>query len=350
MANYRIRHFKWIMWVSILDGVGKYVFFWKKWIRKPKNLNRVLVIKLTDLGQALPVFPFVKHLKETNPDVEIDVLVTPDVCEVFQQFETVSHVNEMYAFNSRKGRRGFHFLERLKMIFKLRKSKYDMIFDLCADVRASLFTSLLGGKYCVGFNDGGGGFLQHHCVTPDQNWDFITRDLSVLSVFESQSYPSNLLSDLFFPVTDRSRCVIDHFLNRKHIKPHKYAVVHSGNNEDERILTVVDIKRALKASDWDKRHPILLVGTELDKPRLTMLAKQMQPDWSVEVVMTKSLHHLAALMNTSKLVISSDSGPMHLAGFLGVTVIPIYKDLGNKQINHKQIWFPYEETVDITAA
>lgn len=90
--------------------------------------ERVLVVKLADLGDALLTTPTVHALRAAWPDARLDVLTTPQAAVVFQASPDVDRVHTLDV-HARGGARGrvARIAGRARTIAALRAERYDVI-------------------------------------------------------------------------------------------------------------------------------------------------------------------------------------------------------------------------------
>ena len=80
------------------------------------NINdnvKILVIRMSSLGDIILTFPFIRLLKKKFPDSEIDFIVKNEFREVI---ESNKHISNVYSFDKNKG---FAELKRIKSLRRL---------------------------------------------------------------------------------------------------------------------------------------------------------------------------------------------------------------------------------------
>ena len=99
-------------------------------------LRRILVIKLGALGDVILAFAAMRRIREAHPDARIDVLTTPP----FRALIAASP----YADAVQDDGRPEGLPEQLRLIARLRRARYDRVYDLQTSSRSSaLFYGLL---------------------------------------------------------------------------------------------------------------------------------------------------------------------------------------------------------------
>ncbi len=105
-------------------------------ILKLAEVNKVLVIRLSSLGDILLTTPLLRALKNLNPNLSIDFLLRQEYVEAL---ELNPNINQLFFFT----RNDF---ENLKLLNQLSGKKYDLIIDLQNNLRSRGIVSKLKGN------------------------------------------------------------------------------------------------------------------------------------------------------------------------------------------------------------
>lgn len=105
-------------------------------INKLASINKVLIIRLSSLGDILLTTPLLRALKKINPQLEIDFLLRQEYRDVLS---LNPNLHELFLFT----RNDF---ENLKILNHLREKNYDLIIDLQNNLRSRGITSKLKGE------------------------------------------------------------------------------------------------------------------------------------------------------------------------------------------------------------
>ncbi len=94
-------------------------------------MKRILVIKLAALGDAVLAFTPLKRIREAHPDAEITVLTTPPFAELFRLSPYVDRVET--------DGRPSGLVGTLQMLLRIRRTRYDRVYDLQTSGRSSAY-------------------------------------------------------------------------------------------------------------------------------------------------------------------------------------------------------------------
>ena len=119
------------------------------------NNKKVLIIRLSALGDTIHTLPLAAALKKQYPSVQLDWVVE-DKASIFVLGNPL--IDNVYELPRKKWKESKNKLENLKeffeIIFRIRKQKYDYVLDTQQLFKSSLIMGLSAGKSKVTLNDG----------------------------------------------------------------------------------------------------------------------------------------------------------------------------------------------------
>ena len=278
-------------------------------------MERILVVGVNWLGDALLTTPAFKALKNKFPDSYLGVMAVERVREVF---EGNPYIDEVIVFDERGQQKGF--FAKLKFIQLLKKKKFDKVFFIHRSFTRALICFLAGIRLRVGYRRLKNYFIFNKKIEPPKG--LLHRQDYYLYLFEKSGIVIEDRSPNFF-ISKEARKKID-----KDLEPIKkeYSILiginPSANWELKRWPRsyFADLSDSL-AKDF--KAAIIFIGTEAQKSIIEEVRAKMNQD-SFNFCGKTSIKELGALMQNLKLFISNDSGPAHLAVSLGVNTMVIF--------------------------
>jgi heptosyltransferase-2 len=99
-------------------------------IKRISDLKKILIIRLSSMGDVLLTTPLIRSIKKQNPDIEIDFVVKSELFDVLKYNPYLTNVYEY----SR------HSFEKQKLIDSLIINNYETVIDLQNNIRSKEIT------------------------------------------------------------------------------------------------------------------------------------------------------------------------------------------------------------------
>lgn len=276
--------------------------------------RRLLIIKPSSFGDIVHALPVLALLKRQWPQTLIDWLVKEDWAELLAHQQAL---NEVLLFPK-------SFSAWRDMRRSLRERRYDMVIDLQGLLRSGIAALLTGARVRVGFADGREGSC----------WCYTERIKCSPAAIHAVDRGIDLLHQIgisvdgsvTFPLTVPAAAEhwADALWKKEQIVEGENTVVfHPAARGEtkrwpaERFAQVAD----QLASSMGAR--IVLVAAREQIAHVDEVARHLRGR-AINLAGASSLLELAALLKKASLMISNDSGPMHLAAALGTPVIGLF--------------------------
>jgi heptosyltransferase-2 len=279
---------------------------------KEMSFDRILIIQTAFPGDLILTTPLIRATKEKYPQARLTLLVIPETQDLLKNNPYVSEVLN-YDKRSRPVSQFFAVLKEVK------KRNFDLALTPHRSFRSALLAYGGGCRRRVGFDTSAGRFLLTDRIKYRLDWHEIERNLSLLH--PDGAKPQGICPELY-PGTWEIEKVVS-FLQK-----------HNAKLEDDLVClapgSVWATKRWLpqrfaQVADWLMKQQVktVLIGSEED----SSLAEEICSNMSAKPINAcgkLSLLESAALISTSRLVISHDSAPTHMAVAMSIPVITIF--------------------------
>ncbi|HEX7103830.1 MAG TPA: glycosyltransferase family 9 protein [Nitrolancea sp.] len=293
-----------------------------------EGLNRILVVKLADLGDAILATSAIAALRAAYPHARIDVLTTANGATAFRLCPALDRIIEIdkHAFDDPRGLINPVNASGLAWkIARLRFTRYGAVVllqHLTTSFGALKYRWLcraIGAPMRVGLDNGQGTFLTHRAIdygfgaksVHEYNLDVVAQ----LGAVTDGARP-------LIVIPERAQQSAGRLLN-KHGVVQPYIVIHPSvggyssarNWPAERFTEVAHLIRSKTG------YQVLLVGAN----DATEAARQICASTEViNLVGTTTFEELTAVINGAKLVIGSDSSVTHLAAATAIPTLAIF--------------------------
>ena len=291
---------------------------------------KILIIKLSAIGDVIHTLPALNAIRKRYPDAHITWLVEEAASSLVVEHEALDRVVISKRKRWVKGILGPSCLDNIKeayqFIKELRDTEYDLIIDFQGLLKSAVLITLARGKRKIGF-DKGMEHMEHSYIflnerIPPVNMDnhALLRNLMLINVLGIKSKEI----EYKIPVSDHTRNITDELLERHEIK-------------DPGILVAINPVAKWKTKLWNNRKFALLADRLVEKYNASVIFTGSQSDRStIENIMScmsqstvnlageTTLKTLAALYEKIEFLISTDTGPMHMAAAVGTPVIALF--------------------------
>ncbi|HOW34929.1 MAG TPA: glycosyltransferase family 9 protein [Candidatus Omnitrophota bacterium] len=310
-----------------------------------KTYENILIVRTDRIGDVILTTPAILALREANLGAKISILVTPQTLDIVDGNPCLDEI----FIDDRKGiHRGFWGF--LKLVCMLRKKKFDLAVVLHTKKRTNLLCFLSGIPSRIGYKNNKFGFLLTKGI-PDQRPEGLKHEaeycLDVLRHIGINVQLDTLKLDM--PLKEEANAWVENIFSDNFISSsEKVIAVHPGASciskrwPAQRFAEVIN---SLGAPPFK----VILVGA----PDNQQIAQQVLSGIKIPIIDLTgqtSVAQLASLFKRCRLLISNDSGPVHLAVAVGTPVISIFgrnqkglsptrwRPLGKKDIAlHKEV-------------
>lgn len=279
-------------------------------------MKRILVVNANWLGDAVFSACLFRSLKEAYSQAHVSCLAVPRVKEVL---ESIPDLDKIIIYDERGRHRSL--FAKIKLILGLRQKKFDIAFLLHRSWTRALLVFLAGIPQRVGYDTKGRGRLLTHKVKPLEGT--VHRCDDYLNVIESYGVSVKNRS-YALKVNAKAQEDLQKILMVHHIAEEDFLVViHPGGNWDLKRWPLKDFALLIDRLSQQDRVKVVVSGSSEDR-RLAQGIYALTASKPVILAGQTTLGELMALMKRANLVISADSGPLHLAAAVGTSVIGLF--------------------------
>ncbi|MDO8579872.1 MAG: lipopolysaccharide heptosyltransferase II [Candidatus Omnitrophota bacterium] len=301
-------------------------------------MKKILVVNMNWIGDVIFSSPIFPALQQAYPQAFIACMAVPRVQSVV---ESIPGVDEVIIFDEQGKHKGV--MGKIKLVMELRSRHFDIAFLLHRSITRALLVFFAGIPQRVGYVTKNRAVLLTHIVKPQART--IHRSDEYLRVVESFGVPVVDRSTRLV-VREETKRAVDVILEKEGIGgQEKITVVHVGANWELKRWPAENFTRLIKTL-MEQGVNVVIPGTPEDIPLIQRVIATLN-NKPVVLAGKINLKHLMALMQRAQFVVSSDSGPLHLAQAVGANVIGLYgptrpettglRGWGQGMILHKEV-------------
>jgi ADP-heptose:LPS heptosyltransferase len=288
------------------------------------ELKKILLIRFARLGDVILLIPSLRALRSRYPEARIEVLVDHRYAGILEMCSAVNRVIPVNRLEMRDGGKVRAVVDMMRLAQELRVAAYDLVLDFHSFRETHLLTWRTGARWRLGlkrvhspywpfcFNLGP--------VHEDDALHVSEVFLSILGFLGIDPVPNGHLLDL----SSELRQDADAFLSRHQVNSGDLRVgLNLGAGSQTR--TWPPEKFADLAERISQQHKAVVIA--FSGPGEERLADEfLRRARSARVVPAPNLAlpQLAALFNRCDVLVSNDTGPMHLGAAAGVPTLGLF--------------------------
>lgn len=298
-----------------------------------KNSQRVLIVKLDELGDSVMLTPFVRELRSGLPQAWITLVVKPQLKELW---DACPYVNEVIAYDRQTGLPNLH--SHLSALSLARNRLWKKRFDLAivprwdADVyNASFLAYFSGAAHRVGYSEK----VSEYKKQLNKGFDSLFTNVSDDTALKHDSVRNlDLLMGLGLKaddkktelwVTQADMNAADELLASKGIQRDDLLVClyPSGGSS---VLKQWPVANFIELGRWVHKNygaKIIIAGGPGDEKVCRELAEGVG-NGAVSLCGGLALRSAASIFKKCCLFIGNDTGPTHMAAAMGIPVVAIF--------------------------
>ncbi len=277
-----------------------------------RELDRICIVMMSAVGDAVHVLPVINAIKRSHPSSHITWVLQAGPASLVRGHPAV---DEILIFDRSKGVQAFFDISR-----ELRRRRFDLLIDLQVYFKAGLITAMSGAKRRLGFD---------RARARDANWLFTTERIPAHQMLHVQDQYFEFLAQIGItpePITWSLGPWADEIEWQQNFvagidRPIASIVVATSKPEKdwlpERWAAVADI-----LSEEYGLQPVLVGGSSDRETHAAATIAALSRSKPVSAL-GSGLRKLVSILDASEIVLSPDTGPLHMTVALDRPVISL---------------------------
>lgn len=278
--------------------------------------GRILIVNVNWVGDVLFSTPFIRAIRESNPEAHISCLIHPRCREMLESNPRLDEIIEYAEEDIHRS-----LIGKLRLIGYLRAGKFDVAYILHRSFTKALITMLAGIRERIGYRTKNRGWvLTRPIEEPSEELHKVEYFLNIARA--SGITPGSVSYEFYVREADRKS--IREILISAGVRAGDRTVVlcPAGNWLPKRWPAE---KFARLADELAEKFGVKIVIAAAGKDSgLVSDIKSVMSVQAFDISGKTSLKELAALLERADLVIANDTGPMHLSVAVGTRTIALF--------------------------
>jgi len=289
----------------------------------------ILIVKLSALGDVVQTLPAFEALRNHYPAAHISWLVEESAAELLEYYPGL---DEVYVCHRKSWLRKLKkpplwpavSLDIMRFARRIRNRYYDVIIDFQGLLKSAIWVGLARGDRKIGFDgtrEGSWRFLNERLPPYDPDRHALDRYLDVVQYLGAE-VEEVLVHDPWTPAEEQQfRSRLNQVIGNGESP---LVVCHPVSRWQTKLWPSSKFARLAAEMVERLQATVVFTGTSKDRDTIAAVMSQVGPSGIHNWAGTTNLRELAYLCKRAAVVISTDSGPMHLAAVLGTPVVALF--------------------------
>lgn len=299
-----------------------------------KKYKKILIVRTDRIGDVVLTTPVVKTLREHFFDTYITMLVSSSTKDLIAGLEGLDNILVDDRDGRHQGVFGFW-----RLVNDIKKERFDLVFIFHTKKRTNLACALAGIPERIGYKNEKYGFLLTKQLEDSRHLGRKHEVEYCLDVLEAIGIKEKGVS-LSLPINSQAVRVLKDWLVKEGIVNQQLVVLHPGSSCPTKCWPVKLFGELAKALGEYRHVSVVVVGDGSCRDAARQI-KRYAGNHVIDVSGNLSLPVLTALFKESAVIVSNDSGPVHIAAAVRTPVISLF--LRNQPGINPTRWRPYAE-------
>jgi 3-deoxy-D-manno-octulosonic-acid transferase/heptosyltransferase-1 len=294
--------------------------------RNPETLQSILIIKLSAIGDVVHSLPVLEVLRKSYPAARIDWVVEETASGIINGHPAINEVivsprsawSRAFAEGDIKG-----FLRDLRRFEgRLRSVCYDLVIDLQGLLKSGILAGLARGRRKVGMTgsrEGAGLFLSEPAFPVNREIHAIDRYLSLAAGLgcDISGWHGSL------PVTETDMEKAGRLLDEAGLGGDRFVAVNPVAKWETKLWIPGRFSRLCDRIVDEAGCSVLFTGGGSDTAYVEGIVSGMNRP-AVNLAGRTGLRELACIYERAELLVTTDTGPMHIAAAMKCPVVALF--------------------------
>jgi len=285
----------------------------------------ILIVKLSAVGDVIHTLPSLTALRKRYPEAHITWVVEEGASDLLAGHPCLDRVlvsrRKTWLGRLKKGRDVRRTLEEIKtFLAELRSRPYDLVIDFHGLLKSAALVFLSAGKRRLGYDSLQelSGLFYNEKIFEDLGKHAVLRYLDLVSYLGGD--PRNPHFEI--PEDENNRTRVEQLLRKSGLAPEQpFFALNPVAYWDTKLWDSEKFGELCRRINGEMGVPVILTGSRSDGILREIEAYCPR---SINLGGKTTLKDLACLYRLAGLVITTDSGPMHLAAAVGTPTIALF--------------------------
>ena len=264
--------------------------------------------------------PALAELRSLAADATIDLVVGSWNADLARTIPFVDRVETLDARWLARGDQSYGPVQLLTRARGWRRHRYDLAFNFEPDVRSNLLLAVSGARHLAGFASGGGGPLLDLALDYDPQSHTADNVVRLVRAAFDGPPAQPVSARLRIPEADREEAA----RVLAGLPPGPVIAIHLGAGRAIKQWPEARFAQVAARLIAERAASIVLTGATEDRAQVDQVKSTLPADRVLDLAGRADLTRLAAVLERVGLLVTGDTGPMHLAQAVGTPIVAVF--------------------------
>ena len=293
----------------------------------------ILIVKLSAIGDVVHTLPSLAALRRFYPQAHITWVIEEAAADLIEGHPYLDRVlvsrRKHWQQDLKKGCFNKNIREIIFFVNALRDRSYDLVIDFHGLFKSAVLVWLSGGARKLGFDSmqEGSGLFYTEKIPEDMGKHAVDRYLdfpAYMGAKSGEAYGVNT-PEFLIPADDRNIQKVSALLSKSHLDiDEPFVAINPVALWDTKLWREDRFAMLADRIAGELNIPVVITGSALEKPYAESIIKEVKTAKVVDLTGQTTLKDLASLYRRAAVVVTTDSGPMHIAAAVGTPVVALF--------------------------
>jgi len=282
-----------------------------------QHYGNIVIIRTDRIGDVILTTPAIGALRRHWPRSRLTVLVSPLTADLVKGNPDIDFVMVDDRRDRHHGIHGFW-----KLVHEIRKQHFDLAIIYHTKKRTNALAFLAGIPVRIGYHNNKWGFLLTHKIWDDRPLGLKHESEYCLEVLNALGIHA-VAGPIFIPRQQQAQLWVAELLDQHNWTDRKIIAVHPGASCPTKMWPTIKFIEVMKVLKQKYACCFAVIGSTASAYAAQPIMEAMAAD-VLDLTGKTTVAQCVSLLGYCRLLISNDSGPVHMAAAVGTPVVSIF--------------------------
>ena len=292
-----------------------------------KKYNKILVVRLSSIGDVLLTTPVLEILDRFYPEADISYLVESKSVGIIENNDYIENTiifdkDQLKEIYQKEG-----LISAVKSIWQFIKGikarNFDLVLDLHSVFRSTIFSFFASSRESIGYNKQLSSLLYTKKVNPQEDIHVVDEYLKLLKPLGINVKQVNHEIKFSIATSEQDMKYVEGLLEKYNLKNKKLFIINPSTSIPEKNWNE---KSFTRVGDWinsKTEAKIILIGSKEDYEKAERIKKNID-NAALNLAGQTNLKELTVLISKAEMLLTGDTAALHIGMTVGTPLVSLF--------------------------